>query len=139
MCLYQAYNDTVRNTSLLFDSLGFYSSMDDIFTRLLTLASYISRRFIQFIKDIAVKDADRYSDDLLVISAGQHLRSLRHGICKPFSEGCSSSSKPCISDRNPGTCERRASEPTEDTRSETWCGGWYSKILGIACRKKVPS
>ncbi|XP_021830964.1 uncharacterized protein LOC110771032 [Prunus avium] len=69
-------------------------------------------------EDLAVRDADRYSDDLLVISAGQHLRSLRHGICKPFSEGCSSSSKPCISDRNPGTCERRASEPTEDTRSE---------------------
>ncbi|PQQ21625.1 uncharacterized protein Pyn_15068 [Prunus yedoensis var. nudiflora] len=88
-------------------------------------------------EDIAVKDADRYSDDLLVISAGQHLRSLRHGICKPFSEGCSSSSKPCISDRNPRTCERRASEPTEDTRSETWCGGWYNKILGIACRKKA--
>ncbi|XP_008242524.1 PREDICTED: uncharacterized protein LOC103340846 isoform X1 [Prunus mume] len=109
-----AYNDTVWNTSLLFDSLGFYSSMDDIFTRLLTLASYISRRFIQFIEDLAVRDADRYSDDLLVISAGQHLRSLRHGICKSFSEGCSSSSKPC----NPETCERRASEPTEDTRSE---------------------
>ncbi|PQQ13047.1 uncharacterized protein Pyn_10997 [Prunus yedoensis var. nudiflora] len=109
-----AYNDTVWNTSLLFDSLGFYSSMDDIFTRLLTLASYISRRFIQFIEDLVVRDADRYSDDLLVISAGQHLRSLRHGICKSFSEGCSSSSKPC----NPETCERRASEPTEDTRSE---------------------
>ncbi|CAL2274301.1 unnamed protein product [Prunus armeniaca] len=66
------------------------------------------------VKDLAVRDADRYSDDLLVISAGQHLRSLRHGICKSFSEGCSSSSKPC----NPETCERRASEPMEDTRSE---------------------
>lgn len=65
-------------------------------------------------EDLAVRDADRYSDDLLVISAGQHIRSLRHGICKSFSEGCSSSSKPC----NPETCERRASEPTEDTRSE---------------------
>ncbi|CAL2273330.1 unnamed protein product [Prunus armeniaca] len=83
--------------------------MDDIFTRLLTLASYISRRFIQFIEDLAVRDADRYSDDLLVISAGQHLRSLRHGICKSFSEGCSSPSKSC----NPETSERRASEPTE--------------------------
>ncbi|CAB4318357.1 unnamed protein product [Prunus armeniaca] len=78
------------------------------------LSHYISRRFIQFIEDLAVRDADRYSDDLLVISAGQHLRSLRHGICKSFSEGCSSSSKPC----NPETCERRASEPMEDTRSE---------------------
>ncbi|CAB4281931.1 unnamed protein product [Prunus armeniaca] len=88
--------------------------MDDIFTRLFTLASYISRRFIQVIEDLAVRDADRYSDDLLVISAGQHLRSLRNGICKSFAEGCSSSSKPC----NPETCERRSSEPTEDTRSE---------------------
>ncbi|ONH98001.1 hypothetical protein PRUPE_7G222800 [Prunus persica] len=114
ICTFSAYNDTVWNTSLLFDSLEFYSSMDDIFSRLLTLASYISRRFIQFIEDLAVRDADRYSDDLLVISAGQHLRSLRQGICKSFSEGCSSSSKPC----NPETCERRASEPTEDTRSE---------------------
>ncbi|PQQ08788.1 uncharacterized protein Pyn_15427 [Prunus yedoensis var. nudiflora] len=109
-----AYNDNVWNTSFLFDSLGFYSSMDDIFTRLLTLASYISRRLIQFIENLAVRDADRYSDDLLVISAGKHIRSLRHGICKSFSEGCSSSSKPC----NPETCERRASKPTEDTRSE---------------------
>ncbi|CAB4281925.1 unnamed protein product [Prunus armeniaca] len=65
-------------------------------------------------EDLAVRDADRYSDDLLVISAGQHLRSLRNGICKSFAEGCSSSSKPC----NPETCERRSSEPTEDTRSE---------------------
>ncbi|KAL6276141.1 hypothetical protein ACE6H2_019742 [Prunus campanulata] len=71
-----AYNDTVWNTSFLFDSLGFYSSMDDIFTRLLTLASYICRRLIQFIEDLEVRDADRYSDDLLVISAGQHIRSL---------------------------------------------------------------
>ncbi|CAB4287325.1 unnamed protein product [Prunus armeniaca] len=60
-----AYNDTVGSASLLFDSLGFYSSMDDIFTRLLTLASYISRRFIQFIEDLAVRDADRYSDLLV--------------------------------------------------------------------------
>ncbi|CAN6699441.1 unnamed protein product [Malus baccata var. baccata] len=42
-------NVTVRNKSFLFDSLGLYSSMDDIFTRLLTLASYISHRFVQFI------------------------------------------------------------------------------------------
>ncbi|BFG40828.1 hypothetical protein CerSpe_271030 [Prunus speciosa] len=27
-------------------------------------------------EDLAVRDADRYSDDLLVISAGQHIRSL---------------------------------------------------------------
>ncbi|PQM33642.1 uncharacterized protein Pyn_30858 [Prunus yedoensis var. nudiflora] len=40
-------------------------------------------------EDLAVRDADRYSDDLLVISAGQHIRSLRHGICKSFSEGSS--------------------------------------------------
>ncbi|KAB2618481.1 glycosyltransferase [Pyrus ussuriensis x Pyrus communis] len=111
------YDVTVRNTSFLFDSLGFYSSMDDIFTHLLTLASYISRRFVQFIKNLTRRDADRYSDDLLVNSAGQLLRSLRHGVCNSFSEGCSSSSKPCTSGQNPGICER-ASEPREDTRSE---------------------
>lgn len=111
------YNDTVRNTSFRFDSLGFYSSMDDIFTRLLTLASYISHRFVQFIEDLARRDADRCSDDLLVNSAGQHLRSLRHGVCNFFAEGCSSSSNSCISGRNPGICER-ASEPGEDARTE---------------------
>ncbi|CAN6541012.1 unnamed protein product [Malus baccata var. baccata] len=63
------------------------------------------------------RDADLYSDDLLVNSAGQLLSSLRHGVCNSFSEGCSSSSKPCTSSRNPGICER-ASEPREDTRSE---------------------
>ncbi|BFG34168.1 hypothetical protein CerSpe_204420 [Prunus speciosa] len=82
-----AYNDTVWNTSLLFDSLGFYSSMDDIFTRLLTLASYDGFGNDVVAEDLAVKDADRYSDDLLVISAGQHIRSL---ICQP---GISSTEK----------------------------------------------
>ncbi|KAM1508516.1 hypothetical protein ACFX10_017813 [Malus domestica] len=49
--VYQVYNDNMRNTSFLFDSLRFYSSMDDIFTHPLTLASYISHRFAQFISE----------------------------------------------------------------------------------------
>ncbi|KAM1155508.1 hypothetical protein ACFX13_026983 [Malus domestica] len=110
-------NVTVRNKSFLFDSLGLYSSMDDIFTRLLTLASYISHRFVQFIEDLARTDADRCSDDLLVNSAGQYLRSLRHGVCNSFFEGYSSSSKSCLSGQNPGICER-VSEPREDARTE---------------------
>lgn len=68
-------------------------------------------------EDLARRDADRCSDDLLVNSAGQHLRSLRHGVCNFFAEGCSSSSNSCISGRNPGICER-ASEPGEDARTE---------------------
>lgn len=48
----QAQGDAVKNTSLLIDTLGFHSLMDDIFTRLLTLTSYISRRFIQFIGEL---------------------------------------------------------------------------------------
>lgn len=117
----KAYNATEMNTSLLIDRLGFFSSMDDIFDRLLILASYIGGRFIQYVDDLALRDADRYLD-LVNISGGQHLKSPRHGICKSFSAGSSSSSKPYISDRGPGICERRTSGPRDellvDTRSE---------------------
>ncbi|KAM5547606.1 hypothetical protein ABKV19_001874 [Rosa sericea] len=117
-----AYNDTVMNMSLVIESLGFFSSMDDIFDRLLILASYIGHRCIQFVEDLALREADRYLEDLVNISAGQHLKSLRHGICKSFSEGSSSSSKPYISDRDLEICERRASGSRDeflvDTRSE---------------------
>ncbi|CAL9026649.1 unnamed protein product [Prunus brigantina] len=165
-----AYNDTVWSASFLFDSLGFYSSMDDIFTRLLTLASYISRRFIQFIEDLVVRDADRYSDDLLVISAGQHVRSLRHGICKSFSEdvpfifkgltlplhglqfawrlaiSCWRSSvvyvrcahlRICsLASRVQKTLQGSSDDMVAAHSWHAWCGGWYSKILGVACRNK---
>ncbi|KAK9947792.1 hypothetical protein M0R45_003397 [Rubus argutus] len=116
-----AYNATEMNTSLLIDRLGFFSSMDDFFDRLLILASYIGGRFIQYVDDLALRDADRYLD-LVNISGGQHLKSLRRCICKSFSAGSSSSLKPYISDRRPGICERRTSGPMDellvDTRSE---------------------
>ncbi|KAL6221088.1 hypothetical protein ACLB2K_008840 [Fragaria x ananassa] len=101
-----AYNDTVINTSLVIESLEFFSSMDDIFDRLLILASYIGHQFIQFVEDLALREFDRYLENLVNISARQHLESLRHGICKSFSEDSSSSSQSYISDRNPEFYEK---------------------------------
>ncbi|XP_041008208.1 uncharacterized protein LOC121252570 isoform X1 [Juglans microcarpa x Juglans regia] len=90
------HGDAVRNTSLLMDTLGFDSLVDDIFTHLLTLTSYISLQFIQFIEDLVLGDMNRSSN--------------------------SSSSKPCISIASPTILEGRASELKEEflvnTRSE---------------------
>ena len=43
MSSYQAHNDAVNNVSLFVDSVGSPSSLDDIFTCLLTLTTYLSR------------------------------------------------------------------------------------------------
>ncbi|XP_050377927.1 uncharacterized protein LOC126795138 isoform X2 [Argentina anserina] len=115
------------NTSLVVDSLEFFSSMDDIFDRLLILGSYIGHRFIQFVEDLAHREFDRYLEELVRISAGHQLKSLRHGICKSFSE-CSSSSKPSISDGGPEICETRASGPRHELLVDP-----TSEIVGTTC------
>jgi hypothetical protein len=49
MSSYQAHNDAVNNVSLFVDSVGSPSSLDDIFTCLLTLTTYLRRRLVHFI------------------------------------------------------------------------------------------
>lgn len=109
-----AHGAAVRDTTLLIDSFGFHSLMDDIFTHLLTLTSYISHRFIQFIEDLVLKDINRLSESLVFISSEQYPRSSSHGICRSVSEGCSLSSKPYISSTGPTILEGRTSEIREE-------------------------
>ncbi|KAL4651906.1 hypothetical protein ACB092_01G194600 [Castanea dentata] len=109
-----AHGDAVKNTSLLIDTLGFHSLMDDIFTRFLTLTSYISRRFIQFIEDLVFRDAIRCSENLVVISSERNPGCSCYSICTSITEGCSSSSKPCISISSPTVLEGRTSGLREE-------------------------
>ena len=62
-------------------------------------------------EDLALREFDRYLEDLVNISTGQHLKALSHGICKSFCEGSSSSSKHYMSYQDPEICETRASVP----------------------------
>ncbi|KAL9443621.1 hypothetical protein AB3S75_016897 [Citrus x aurantiifolia] len=87
-----------------FDYLGFFSSIDNIFTCLWTLATYISHQFIHFIEDIILRDISRFSGELFV-SSGEHPRSSTQSICKSILEECSSSFN-CYIART--VCGRRA-------------------------------
>ncbi|KAJ9688338.1 hypothetical protein PVL29_014170 [Vitis rotundifolia] len=62
----------MRITGLQAEHPGFYLSMDDIFAHFLTLTSYIRHRFIRFIENLVTRDVNRYSEDPVVISCGQH-------------------------------------------------------------------
>ncbi|XP_004288884.1 PREDICTED: uncharacterized protein LOC101301533 [Fragaria vesca subsp. vesca] len=64
-------------------------------------------------EDLALREFDRYLENLVNISARQHLESLRHGICKSFSEDSSSSSQSYISDRNPEFYEKASGRRDE--------------------------
>ncbi|KAF3441883.1 hypothetical protein FNV43_RR15798 [Rhamnella rubrinervis] len=108
-----ARGDAVRYTDILFTYLNLFSSMDDIFTRLLTMASYIGQRFSKFIEDLVLRDLRRYSSDVAVNSPEQHPRSWRQSISGSFSEGCSSS-KPYIE----GACSRIGERRAHDTLEE---------------------
>ncbi|XP_059638188.1 uncharacterized protein LOC132280087 [Cornus florida] len=97
--------DSVRDGSILSKYHAFCSSVDDIFTRLLTLTSYISHRFIHFIEDLVYKDANSCFEEVAV-SSGHYPRSSSCSNCRFVSDGCSSSSGPYNSH---GLPERRAS------------------------------
>ncbi|KAK9268311.1 hypothetical protein L1049_000059 [Liquidambar formosana] len=111
--------NAVRNTTLRYGYLEVHSSMDDIFTRLLTLTSCISRRFVCFIQDLVFRDVDRFSEDSLVISSGQHSRSLNCNICKSVFEGSSSNSKPSDAGISTGIHERRVSGVMQEVSVNT--------------------
>lgn len=102
-----AHGNAVKNTNII----EFGPSMDDIFNCLLTLASYIGHQFITFIEDLVLRDLNRCSENLVVNSNEQDPRS--------SSEGCSSSSLPCIDCTCLRICERRYQEPTEELSVDT--------------------
>lgn len=85
--IYSATNmvpfDALNDGSLL----GFCSPIDDIFTRLLTLTSYISSRFIHFVEELVYGDINR-------CACGHYSRFLRCSNCRFVADGYSSSSRP---------------------------------------------
>ncbi|CBI28019.3 hypothetical protein VitviT2T_016479 [Vitis vinifera] len=62
----------MRITGLQAEHPRFYLSMDDIFAHFLTLTSYIRHRFIRFIENLVTRDVNKYSEDPVMISCGQH-------------------------------------------------------------------
>ncbi|KAM7512886.1 hypothetical protein LguiB_011761 [Lonicera macranthoides] len=76
--------------------------MEDIFSRLLTLTSFISRRFVQFIEDLVSREFNIFSEHLVGISYGPNQLSSSYSNCKYDTEGCSFSSKTCNASTNLG-------------------------------------
>ncbi|XP_057493992.1 uncharacterized protein LOC130779388 isoform X2 [Actinidia eriantha] len=99
-----------RDDCLLSNHPSFYLSMDDIFSRLLTLTSYISSRFICFIEELLYTDINRCSEDLMDASFGQCSRSSSCNDCTFVSDGCSCSSQPCSARTSTGILEKIASD-----------------------------
>ncbi|XP_077209880.1 uncharacterized protein LOC143845429 isoform X2 [Tasmannia lanceolata] len=82
-------SDVMKNMQLLAESLAF----DDIFIRLVTLTSYLSRRFINFIEDLVFRDVGRGSQDSEISFSGNHGRYLC-SIYQSVPGNCWTSSKP---------------------------------------------
>ncbi|XP_023756755.1 uncharacterized protein LOC111905297 [Lactuca sativa] len=64
--------------------------LDDIFSRLLALTSFISNRFIQFFEDLIYRDVVGFSEDFVSVSPSQDPGS---SISTSCSSSCSSTSK----------------------------------------------
>lgn len=82
--------------------------MEDTFSRVLTLTSFITRRFIHFIKDLFLRDLSRCLEDWGIISRGQNPASCSDH--NSVSTSCSSSSH-SESSASLGIPERRDSDP----------------------------
>ncbi|KAL5572597.1 hypothetical protein UlMin_022194 [Ulmus minor] len=106
---------SIAQDDALVDNYNFYSLMDELFTNLLTLASYISYRFIHFVEDLVHRDLYRISNSLVANAHEQFSRSLRQGLSKSLAEGCSSLFNPDIDSTCPGICERTGTDPGEDS------------------------
>ncbi|XP_031383065.1 uncharacterized protein LOC116197156 isoform X2 [Punica granatum] len=107
------YALALRDTNLLLDQLGFFSSINDIVYHILAISSHLTQQLCVFIENLVLSDVERYSEGSVVRSP-QQPRSSTHSIHKSVSEDGSSS--------DPGILERRGSCPKEElvvnTRSE---------------------
>ncbi|GAV86362.1 hypothetical protein CFOL_v3_29793 [Cephalotus follicularis] len=90
-----AHYEVVTNRSLPLDYHGIFSLMDDIFTHLLELTTYISHRFIHFVENLVLQDVSWCSED--------------SGVNPAVLEDCPSSSTSYIGDTSLGTPGTKAS------------------------------
>ncbi|XP_011078267.1 uncharacterized protein LOC105162061 isoform X1 [Sesamum indicum] len=86
------------------------SEMEDVFSRLLTLASYITRRVIEFFEDLVIRDVSRWLEESEINSCGQHLTSPTCNDNKLSSMEDASSSRCCNSDTTFSFHEQGASD-----------------------------
>lgn len=63
------YSDGTGIVSLFVPECSSLALLDDIFSRLLALTSYISNRFIQFFEDLIYRDLSRFSEDYGAVSS----------------------------------------------------------------------
>eukprot|EP00258_Populus_trichocarpa_P029309 XP_024445328.1 uncharacterized protein LOC7458785 isoform X3 [Populus trichocarpa] len=135
-----AHNDAVN--SLFVDSVGSPSSLDDIFTCLLTLTTYLRRRLVHFIEDLIYQDVNGYSESFVASSSGPHSHSSGHNIYRSNVEGFSLFSEHHIANKSPEIHRTRAAEVREEllvnTRYEARTGcsrrGVSLIIQGITSR-----
>ncbi|KAJ6435427.1 hypothetical protein OIU84_000586 [Salix udensis] len=134
-----AHNDAVNGVSLFVDSVGSPSSLDDIFTCLLTWTTYLSRRFVHFIEDLIYQDVNRYSESFVASSSGLYSHSSGHSVYRSNVKDFSLFSEHHIANTSPETHRTRVAEVREEllvnTRYEarTGCGhrGFSLIIQGL--------
>ncbi|KVI11580.1 hypothetical protein Ccrd_010008 [Cynara cardunculus var. scolymus] len=81
------YNDGTGIVSLFMPQCSSLALLDDIFSRLLALTSYISNRFIQFFEDLIYRDLSRFSEDFeSVPSDGKSVSTSCSSSCSSTSE-----------------------------------------------------
>ncbi|KAL3535703.1 hypothetical protein ACH5RR_004164 [Cinchona calisaya] len=83
------FHDAGLKNNLFWLQLSSSVSMDDIFSRLLTLTSYLTDKLIQLIGDVVLRDVRGCSEDLVVNSCDQEVRCSYRGD----SAGTSTSSR----------------------------------------------
>ncbi|KAJ7969561.1 Alpha/beta-Hydrolases superfamily protein [Quillaja saponaria] len=96
---------------------GFCSLVDDILTRFFRLTTYISHQFIQFVEDLVLRDADRYTDDFVRITSG-YPKNSSHSICRSVVEDSSLSPQPYISPGSDKGAVDTSNEVLVDTNYE---------------------
>ncbi|KAL3532508.1 hypothetical protein ACH5RR_006029 [Cinchona calisaya] len=89
--------------------------MDDIFSRLLTVTSYLTRKLIQFIENLVLRDVRRCLEDSVVNSFHQEVRFSYRGDCVSDPECASTSSRYYDSSKGHGIIGSTESEPGDLT------------------------
>ncbi|KAK6145527.1 hypothetical protein DH2020_022347 [Rehmannia glutinosa] len=89
--------------------------MDDIFSRLLSLTSYITHRVFEFIEDLVLRDLSRLLRDSEINSRGQLLTSANGNGHKFSSLDYASSSRDCSFSTSLGDVERDASDQDDQS------------------------
>ncbi|KAJ4839868.1 hypothetical protein Tsubulata_003173 [Turnera subulata] len=106
------------------DSLGLGSLLDDFFSNVLSLTSYLSCQLICFIEDLVQQDVSGHIENFVAGSCGMQSGYSNHSFCKSNAEGCSSGPGIFIADAYP-TIQRRT---VSDIRTELLVNTRYEVV-----------